>query len=228
MSLDVNRSQNANNEDMDCREWHLRGEQSTSPPMSSETQATQATDRDVQKQPTPQQEPYPTPLVSAAHVDINQLATRTIPHERAMALETVAERIADGWAGDTRDHHVGLLGEDAVAQFFGIPDALNTEVYADGGDGGVDLLVNGATVDVKTVGRRRSNPALTVDVYEQLTADYYALASRIGERTVRLIGYAPREFVANARKFEYGGDTYHVVEQEYLFPFVDQVGLDFS
>lgn len=195
--------------------------------MSSKTQAAEATDRGAQTT-TPQQEPYPTPLVSAADVDINQLATRTIPEGRSTALETVAEDIASGWAGSTRNHHIGLLGEDALAQFFGIPNALNTEVYPDGGDGGVDLLVNGARVDVKTVGRRRSNPALTVNVYEQLTADYYALASRIGPRTVRLIGYAPWEFVANARKCEHNDDKYHIVEQEYLFPFVEQSGLDFS
>jgi hypothetical protein len=65
-------------------------------------------------------------------------------------------------------------------------------------------------------------------VYEQLTADCYVLASQLGERTSRLIGYAPREFVANARKWEGDGDTYHVVDQEYLYPFVEQPNLNFG
>lgn len=195
-------------------------------PMSSHTQGTEATELDVQNGTTPKTEPYPTPLVSAADVDRTQLATRTIPCSRADGLKLAAREIASGWAGNTRNHYLGLLGEDALAQFFGVPEGLDTEVYADGGDGGVDLRVNGATIDVKTA--RRENPSLTVDVYEQLTADYYVLASQLGERTIRLIGYAPREFVANARKWERDGDTYHVVDQEYLYPFVEQPNLNFG
>lgn len=177
---------------------------------------------------TPQQEPYPTPLVSAADVGVNHYPLQEIPKGRAEALKIWAKEIADGWAGSPRNHHLGLLGENACAQFFGTPDTVDTEIYADGGDGGVDLQINGATIDVKTVGQHRSDPALTVDVYDQLTADYYVLASRVGRRTVRLIGYAPREFVANARKQRYNGDKYHIVEQEYLFPFAMQPTLDFS
>jgi hypothetical protein len=181
-----------------------------------------ATGDEDTEETTPQSEPYPTPLVSAAHIDPSGFATRTISEGRAEALELVAEAMADTCERYTRERcHVGLLGEEAVAQYLGTRDEVNTEIYADGGDGGVDLRFNGATVDVKTVGRQRSNPALTVDVYRPLTADYYALASRIGPRTIRLIGCAPRQFVANAITKEYDGDMYHYVEWEYLLPFVE-------
>jgi hypothetical protein len=118
--------------------------------MSSHTRGTEPTELDAQNGTTPKTEPYPTPLVSAADVDRTQLATRTIPCSQADGLKLATRKIASGWAGDTRDHYVGLLGEDALAQFFGVPEGLNTEVYADGGDGDVDLRVNGATIDVKT------------------------------------------------------------------------------
>ncbi|WP_324665748.1 hypothetical protein [Haloarcula sediminis] len=103
----------------------------------------------------------------------------------------------------------------------GIADRLNTEVYADGGDGGVDLRYRGATIDVKTVGRHRADPALTVDAYDQLRADYYVLASRVGSSDMRLLGYAPQEFVANAPTQTHERRPYHLVEQAYLFPLVE-------
>jgi len=91
-------------------------------------------------------------------------------------------------------------------------------VRVDGGDGGVDLTYRGATIDVKTVGRHRDDPALTVDAYEPLRADYYVLASRVGQTDCRLLGYAPRQFVANAPIRYYDGEPYHFVDQRYLFP----------
>lgn len=47
-----------------------------------------------------------------------------------------------------------LLG-DALAQAPGIADMVDAEVYADGGD--VDITYCGAAIDVKTVGRHRSD-----------------------------------------------------------------------
>ena len=135
------------------------------------------------------------------------------------AISEHAERIAETWHGSRQDHLTGLLGEDALAHYLGIKDELDVEVYADGGDGGVDLRFNGARIDVKTVERHRSKPALTLDAYKPLSADYYVLVSRIGVTDFRLIGYAPRWFVANSRTCDYGGTPYHFIEQEYLFPF---------
>ena len=168
---------------------------------------------------TPQVEPVPTPLVTAGNIPIGAHPTIHLDDERACAVEANARRIAQHARGTPANHVTGLLGEDAVAQALGIAESLDVEVYADGGDGGIDLSYYGATIDVKTVDRHRSDPALTVDAYAPLTADYYVLASRVGPRDVRLIGYAPRQFVANAPTWSYEGRPYHVVDQEYLFPF---------
>lgn len=169
---------------------------------------------------TPQEEPAPTPLISAANLSLADYPTINIPDGRRNALIEHAERIAANARGDRENHITGLLGEDALAHHLNIADKLDVKVYADGGDGGVDLSYKGATIDVKTVERHRSNPALTVDAYQPLNADYYVLVSRIGPSDFRIIGYAPRRFVANAPIWENKkGEPYHAVEQEYLFPF---------
>lgn len=168
---------------------------------------------------SPPQEPAPTPLVSAADLSIEEYPTIHIPTSRFDVLVEHARRIADSWNAPRENHVTGLLGEDAVAQGLEVEESINTEVYPDGGDGGVDLRYRGATIDVKTVGRHRCDPALTVDIGQPLTADYYALVSRIGPTDFRLIGYAPRWFVANAPIREHEGRRYHLVDQQYLFPF---------
>lgn len=168
---------------------------------------------------SPKTEPAPTPLVSASDVPIANRPTVHVPQERLYPLAEHADRISKTWSGDRRDHLTGLLGEDAVASYLGIADQLNVEVYTDAGDGGIDLCYRGATIDVKTVGQHHSDPDLTVDAYKPLHADYYALASRVGETDVRLIGYVPRQFVANAPIFTHNKCPYHIVEQDFIFPF---------
>ncbi|MFC5136579.1 MULTISPECIES: hypothetical protein [Haloferacaceae] len=176
-------------------------------------------DNDDTNDVSPPEEPAATPLFSAADLDIGDYPVVHIPEKRLYMLQEYARRIADASRGSVENHRTGKVGEDAVAKPLGARGSIDLEVYADGGDGGVDLNHRGATIDVKTVGQHRSDPALTVDAYEQLRADYYVLASRISETDVRLVGYAPRQFVANAPVRSYRGGDYHFVEQDYLFPF---------
>jgi hypothetical protein len=168
---------------------------------------------------SPPQEPAPTPLFSAADRDIDDHPVVHVPEKRLYPLQERARRIANSWGGSVENHRTGKIGEDAVAKPLGIRDSIDLSVYPDGGDGGFDLNYNGATIDVKTVGQHRSNPALCLDKYEPLRADYYVLASRISKTDVRLIGYAPRWFVANAEPREHNGDNYLMIGQDYLFPF---------
>jgi hypothetical protein len=167
----------------------------------------------------PAKEPAPTPLVSAEELDLADYPLIHVPESRVYALGEVARKLAEQWSGTAKNFEKGLLGESGVRNLLGVKQEINTEVYPDGGDGGVDLNYRGATIDVKTVGQHRSDPALTVDAYKPLRADYYALASRISKTDVRLIGYAPRQFVANAPTQQHDGEPYHIVDQRYLFPF---------
>lgn len=168
----------------------------------------------------PAKEPTATPLVSVEQVPVSDYPIVHVPEERLYAFREHARRRSETWDGTIDEHLLGFLGEFGLARPLGVTESLDTEIYADGGDGGVDLRYRGATIDVKTVGRHRRDPALTVNAYEPLTADYYALASRISETDLRLIGYTPREFVANAPILSYEGQPYHLVDQRYLFPFI--------
>ena len=167
----------------------------------------------------PAKEPAPTPLISAEELALSDYPIIHVPENRVYALGEVARKLAGQWDGTAENFLKGLLGEHSYAKPLGKEQKINTEVYADGGDGGTDLNYRGATIDVKTVGQHRNNPALTVDAYKPLNADYYALASRISKTDLRLIGYAPRKFVANAPTKQHDGEPYHIVEQRYLFPF---------
>lgn len=159
------------------------------------------------------------PLVSASDVQRRELPTVQIPNERLSVIkEHGRERARSGANGTENNHVTGILGESAAAQFLGVKDRIDTSIY-EYGDGGVDFTWKGQTIDVKTVGRHRSDPVLTVDTYQSLNADYYVLVDRIGPNECRLIGYAPRQFVANAPQLEYNGETYHYVPQTDLFPF---------
>lgn len=167
----------------------------------------------------PAKEPAATPLVSAEELGLSDYPLVHIPESRVYAIGEVARRLAEQWSGTARNFEIGLLGESSVRSHLGIGQEINTEVYPDGGDGGTDLNYRGATIDVKTKGQHRSDPALTVDKNESLPADYYVLASRISKTDVRLIGYAPRQFVVNAPTRVDNGERYHFVDQRYLFPF---------
>lgn len=174
----------------------------------------------------PSERPEMKPLVSVADVARQSRQSRSpfpvydVPVDRLHALDVHASRrVENGANGNASNHLQGLLGEDVFARHLGIAERLDTELYPDGDDG-VDLVYRGATIDVKTVGRHRDNPALTVDAYEPLRADFYALAHRIGPNTCRLVGYAPRHFVANEEPLHGEDGPYHRIPREYLFPFV--------
>lgn len=160
-----------------------------------------------------------TPLISAADIPVPLKPTIQLPENKYYPLKDHGSRRArNGARGNVENHQKGVLGEGALATYLGKEDDVDTTLY-ERGDGGVDLSFGGTTVDVKTVGRHRPKPALTVDTYQELRADYYVLAHRIGKTNFRLVGYAPRKFVANAPIWEHDGSRYHFVDQQSLFPF---------
>lgn len=169
---------------------------------------------------SPTDDPHLRPLVSAADVPRRELPTVQIPPRQLPIIkEHGRKRARNGAYGSEQKHALGAIGESAGTRYFGMEEAFDTALYDDG-DGGVDFSYDGATIDVKTVGQHRSDPALTVNTYQPLNADYYVLVNRIGPNVCRLIGYAPRQFVANAQQWENRrGETYHYVPQSDLFPF---------
>lgn len=168
---------------------------------------------------SPTDEPHLRPLVSAADVPRRELPTERLSSQQHPIIEEHGrQRPQNGAYGTEEDHVKGIIGEAVAAKFFGTLDGLDTALY-ENGDGGVDLTYNGVTIDVKTVGRHDTDPALTVNTYQPLNADYYVLVDRIGTSECRLIGYAPKLFVKNAIQQEYRGEAYHYVPQSDLFPF---------
>lgn len=175
-------------------------------------------DDDPNTDESPQTEPAATPLISVADVPTRRFLVMDTDEGRLYVIEQTADRFVTDGGCDSYDGTVtGLLGENAFAKALPLDVKPDTEIYEDG-DGGFDFRFRGAKIDVKTAGRGYDDPALTVDAYASLDADYYVLAHRIGARSVRLLGYAPRTFVANAPTMEHRGRPYHFVEQEYLFP----------
>lgn len=171
-------------------------------------------------------EPAATPLISVADVPMSAHPVVHLPDDRRYVVEERAARIAESWSGSVENHVAGKLGEDALARYLGVEDELDLDVYADGGDGGSDLQYRNANIEVKTTSRRHADdPRLRVSVYDPLEADYYGLVSRVGKGDFRIVGYAPRRFVANARQRSWRGDSYHVVDPEYLYPFFGSKGV---
>lgn len=181
---------------------------------------TETQESDEDPEVSPQAEPAPTPLIPSSTVPLEKHRSVDLAQERRDAVEVKSVQIADTWMGPAESHIKGKLGEAAFLQYVGREGQLNTEVIADGGDGGVDVWLNGASVQIKTVGRRYTQcPELWVDAYSPFSADYYVLVSRVGPGSFRLVGYAPRWFVWNAPKRTHEGGVYRVVDREYLFPF---------
>lgn len=160
-----------------------------------------------------------TPFISAAQVPTQFQRVVEIPENRVYLLQEYGKLRADGGRFDRENSCIGIFGEECFCQYVGLKDGVDTAIYDDGGDGGVDLTFAGQTVDVKTASRNQRDPALLVGAYQPLRAEYYALIHRIGSRQFRLIGYCPRQFVANAPTREFNGEEVHVVPQEDLFPF---------
>jgi hypothetical protein len=170
---------------------------------------------------SPAAEPAPTPLLSVADVPMIAHPVVRLDDDRRWVVKSHAEQIAETAPGSADNHILGKLGEDAVAHYFNVEGQLDVDVYPDGGDGGSDLPINGADVDVKTKFIGNSDcRKLKVAVKESLRADYYLLVNRIGPFDFRIIGYAPHWIVANAPIVGSSGDRYHLVDEEYLIPIV--------
>jgi hypothetical protein len=163
------------------------------------------------------------PLIPASKAVGPMQPVVTVPRNKRIPLTEHAARRAIDSRGTPENHQRGILGEWAVSRLLGIEDRLDTEVY-EYGDSGVDLRYHGKTIDVKTVGPHASNPELWVDLTQSLNAEYYVLAQQVSTARLRVIGYAPREAVANAYErdissaVDWHAERVRAVPQDELYP----------
>jgi hypothetical protein len=169
--------------------------------------------------PNPTDDPEPKPLFSVADLPTHAFPVEDTTEGRLYTLKESADQlVADGGCSSYEGTVKGLLGENAFANFLQMDLTPDTEVYSNG-DGGFDFVYNGLKIDVKTVGRHRDEPALTVDAYGPLRADCYVLAHRIGQLHCRLVGYASRKTVEESPVHLHRGDPYYFVDRDRLRPF---------
>jgi hypothetical protein len=112
-------------------------------------------------------------------------------------------------------HQRGILGELAVAKFYGIE--IDSEVY-DSGDGGRDFQFfnNSIDTDVKTTATKKMQlPELLVKADKGVNADLYIQAHIIKESRsevyVRLLGYATADTVTARSPRRHPGRTKNYV-----------------
>ena len=101
---------------------------------------------------------------------------------------------------------VGLVGEAEFSRLFNVP--MNLERMA-GGDNGVDFVINGRTIDIKTA-RKAFN--LIVE-QGHVCCDVYVLANpNRGVTGAELLGWAGRKDIEKApvRDFGHGIDNHYI------------------
>lgn len=112
----------------------------------------------------------------------------------------------------SRDAHlVGVLGELAVAEFLDglIPEDITVlEKY---GDRGWNLTVGSSRVDVKSTATDLTVPDLIVPQQPKPVAEGFILTHRVGEREVRLLGYASRSQVLGKSPQRHPGDSMNYI-----------------
>ena len=168
------------------------------------------------------------PLVSVSEMPKTVQPTIEIPDAKRIPLSELGTKRARDGPGSIENHIRGIMGEFAVAKFFGVPEKVDDEIY-EYGDAGYDLQIDGKTIDVKTVDPRANNPGLMIDSTRNIVADYYVLVQELNANTYRLIGYAPAPVVENADVRLLHMDGYakklKVVEQVDLFPIPSYIGV---
>lgn len=164
--------------------------------------------------------PVRQPLVPVSSLPKRTFHVESIPDNRYIPLAEHGADRARGSYGTEKNHQCGVFGEFAVAQFFGVPDQVDTQIY-EFGDPGHDLKIGGWYIDVKTTSQYNNRPSLMVDAKKEPTADFYVLVHQLAERCYRVLGYAPRQTVANAPTLpvgEHRAKEVRVVDQDNLVP----------
>lgn len=165
---------------------------------------------------TPPSDPVP----SVADVPVTLLPTEDVSESRRHASEIAAERfVTDGGCDSFEGTKTGIIGQMALCNYFPGNQTPDSEVRPDG-DGGWDHEIKGQTWDAKTAYRHTEKPDLLVNAETRLRAEKFALINRLGKKTCRIVGYAPKKVVERQpiERNEYGG-RYHRVSRNKITPF---------
>jgi hypothetical protein len=139
-----------------------------------------------------------------------------LAQERSETYDPIDGGVLFGGQDSLTSHQIGLLGELAVAQFYGL--SIDSDIYRLGDDG-TDLVLHGSTIDVKaTATDAMERPELLVRADKSdklLNADLYIRAHVInwdstGAR-VRIIGAASKATVQNREPQRHPWETKNYV-----------------
>jgi len=156
---------------------------------------------------------YRLPVVTLTQTQIR--TALSLAKEGNDSYEDINCGVLFGDNGSFQSHLVGLLGELAVAELYGLD--LDSTAYL-WGDGGIDLHLGEKSSDVKTTATDMALPQLLVRADTPLEADIDIRCHIIDwSRTVRILGYAPKEVVENRPPRQHPGSREnYVVEPEEL------------
>ena len=115
-------------------------------------------------------------------------------------------------------HYAGMLGEVAVGKATGIP--IHTDITF-GGDGNVDMVYQGQTIQIKTSTHPITPPPrfLIFNSFEDFSTDWAISCSIQGPCTVRIHGFASkRKFVSNVVTHDFGYGTRYCMDEKHLAP----------
>jgi hypothetical protein len=137
-----------------------------------------------------------------------------IARARCESYQSIDGGMVFGDRSSLTSHQVGFLGETAVGKFYRLP--VDSNIYPENGDDGVDLRLYDTNVDVKTTATNALQlPQLLVRADKELPADMYVRThvlscDRSGAR-VRILGAASRQLVANREPKKHPGSTRNYV-----------------
>jgi hypothetical protein len=115
---------------------------------------------------------------------------------------------------DYNIHYIGMLGEIAVGKYLNIP--VKTEILK-GGDGGVDMLYNGKSIQVKT--RTFVKPPIYIlyTTLEEMVADWHILCTVESPTSVGIHGFISKaKFVQKAELMNFGYNDCYAVDAKMM------------
>jgi hypothetical protein len=137
-----------------------------------------------------------------------------IARARSESYQSIDGGVVFGDRNSLTSHQVGFLGETAVGKFYRLP--IDSNIYPENGDNGVDLQLYGTGIDVKTTATTALElPQLLVRADKGLSADMYVRThvlscDRSGAK-VRILGAASKQVVKDRKPRKHPGSTRNYV-----------------